>query len=197
MFPVTALTRLRRLTGVRLWFAATGLCWCMTARDRPRKPSWARHGVILLPLGGSRAALVDQETAQVLVQDLEGGGLQPLSAVVPEIEEARRRSLADRKRNIQQLGPEEGSRGTPLIAMDAASDPNSFSLLVYFSQPEPERIPVVRFDAAGRLIGRYHCRFDRKNTPVRIAMAGELLVLAGARGYVYVYRMPSNSKGPD
>jgi len=138
---------------------------------------------------------VDQETAQVLLQDLEGGGLKPVSAVVPEIEEARRRNLATRERMIRELGPEEGSRGTPLIALDAASDSTSFSLLVFPSRPEPERVSVVRFDADGRLIGRYHCRFDGKNTPVRIAMAGKLLVVAGARGYVYIYRMPPSSTG--
>jgi hypothetical protein len=160
-----------------------------------RKPSWARHRVILVPLGQGRAALVDQETAQVLLQDLEGGGLKPVSAVVPEIEEARRRNLATRERMIRELGPEEGSRGTPLIALDAASDSTSFSLLVFPSRPEPERVSVVRFDADGRLIGRYRCRFDGKNTPVRIAMAGELLVVAGARGYVYIYRMPPSSTG--
>lgn len=153
------------------------------------KQTWGRHGTLLLDFGASRIALVDQATAQVLLQDLEAETVSPVHWKIAEIEEARRSNRAVDEELAQRLGAEQASRRTSLIVLDAASDGVTAALLIFPHRPAPDRVSVVTMNGEGRITGRYRCRFNRSATPVRIAIAGGCLALASSNGQVYVYRI--------
>jgi hypothetical protein len=154
-----------------------------------RRQTWGRRGVICLTFGSNRLGLVDQATAQVLLQDLESSTASPVAWTISEITESKRRIRETEEEMAKRLGPEQVAEQTSLIVIDAASDGATGALLIFPHRPLPDRISVIRLDSAGRLIGRYRCRFNRSDTPVRIALGGGYLVLAGGKGQVYVYSL--------
>ncbi len=152
------------------------------------KQTWGRRGTILMAFAGNRIAIVDQATAQVLVQDLEGNTVSAFTGTTPEIEEARRNNLAVEQELARRAGPNQDPNHVSLIVLDAASDGTTGALLVFPHRPMPDRISVVSLGEQGQVTARYRCRFHQRWTPVRVAMGGGYLALASATGYVYVYK---------
>ncbi|HXG33558.1 MAG TPA: hypothetical protein VNJ11_09345 [Bryobacteraceae bacterium] len=152
------------------------------------KQTWGRRGTVLMAFAGNRIAVVDQATAQVLVQDLEANTVSAVTGSTPEIEEARRRNRAVEQELARRVGPEEQAKTVSLIVLDAASDGATGALLVFPHRPMPDRISVVSLSEQGQVTARYRCRFDPSFTPVRLALDSGHLALASATGYVYVYK---------
>ncbi len=151
-------------------------------------PSWARMGAHALDAGDGQMAIVDWETAKILVQDVNSGTIRSLDVAAPEIQEALERAKNNRTNLEQLLSPSDARPGNPIVVMDAASRGQEFCLLIwpYHKHAGPS---VVCLNRTGEITGRWRCLIppDQLVHKIAVSGAGELH-LCSTRGNVFRYR---------
>lgn len=150
--------------------------------------SWIRPGSLAEILPNKKIAIVDQNTAQTIVNDLQSNSIATISLSAPEIENAVRRI----KRVEAQApnGPKDPRPGRMLLVMDTAVDHTGWYLLLY---PYKNDIgpSVVKFSSEGQLTGRFRCLLPNEGLGSihKMEVYGNSLILSSVSGFVLTFQM--------
>lgn len=151
--------------------------------------SWARPGSLVEVLSGGRLAIIDQATAQILLNDPVTGTITAVHYSVPEIQEALQRTDANKKAATLAAKPGDPPLGRQLIVMDTASDEEGFYVLVWPYLPAMGPA-VVKFSNEGRTLARYRCRGGNGSPGFhKIEVTAGYLFLGSVDGNVVRYKL--------
>jgi hypothetical protein len=148
-----------------------------------RYSSWIRSGSLAESLSSGALAIIDQETAQIVLNEYRTGTLTAMAKVT----RAKARAAA-------VLSTTDPPLGRHVIIVDTAADPSGFYLLLwpYHGATGPS---VVHVDNDGLLKARYHCRTGGEDLgPLhKIDVQGGYLILAATNGRVLRYALTTTT----
>jgi hypothetical protein len=155
-----------------------------------RYSSWARLGTRVEVLSNNQLAIVDRQTGQVLLNDLDSGHLSPVTTTVPEIDSALEEYASVAQQARQSLAAGAPPLGGSVVVMGTAHDQTGLYLLIY---PYNDKLgpALVKLSNAGALAARYRCRLQSpKGSFQSIEIQDGVLVLGSSAGQMLLYRLP-------
>lgn len=158
------------------------------------RSSWARSGAIVQPLSANLLVIIDQSTAQVVLNDIAVGTLTVLEIRAPELDDALARSAAARvaleKKAAAADVRDRVSPGRQLVVMDTTADSSGWYMLLwpYHQNSGPA---VVKVDRDGHVLDRLRCRLPTPATAGVHKLEVQMghLLLVSVRGDVFRYKM--------